>query len=540
MKRRSNNGDNWDQLREQIIGLGERSLRKSYYPELKQRLNELERYLTIFQNSNDAIVISDFRGKIFESNPAANKLFEIKAPDDITNYNAIVFWGDSRERDKFVEELKQNRAITSYETQLRCISGKSITVSISSSIIESNEGARMINIIHDVTERRKFESQLRQAQKMEALGTLAGGIAHDFNNILSAIIGYTELLKFSIDEDITNDGFLDGITKAAYRARDLVSQILTFSRQSEQEFKPVQLELIIKESLMLLKASLPANIEIVQDIADELYVFGDPSQLHQVIMNLCVNSSHAMQVNGGKLIITLKLADPDRDPIAKNEFKNAGESYIHLSIRDTGCGIPASILERIFDPFFTTKPKGKGTGLGLSVVHGIIKSHNGIINVESEEGKGTCFNIYLPILKQKYKNIIGDSTSIPKGSEHILLVDDEEALVEVGRRMLEFLGYKVTAFTSSLKALNKFSESADEFDLVITDMSMPKMGGEELARHIIEIDPKIPIILCTGYSSGVSDVSLMPTSIKAVVLKPLIMNKVAKTIRNALDSTILE
>lgn len=538
MKRRSNQNDNWDELRDQIIGLGERSLRKSYYPELKQRLNELERYLTIFQNSNDAIVISDLNGNIYQANPAANSLFRAKPDEEVTNYNAIVFWGDSSERDNFIKELTQKKAITGYETRLRRLDGKTIAVSLSSSILESNEGTRLINIIHDVTEKNRFESQLRQAQKMEALGTLAGGIAHDFNNILSAIIGYTELLKFSMEVDTTNSGFLEGITKAAYRARDLVSQILTFSRQSEQEFKPVQFDLIIKETLMLLKASLPVDIEIVENIQEELFVFGDPSQLHQVIMNLCVNASHAMQDKGGRLELTLDLDEPDRDNEQIN--KENKSAYIHFSVRDNGSGISPSIVERIFDPFFTTKEKGKGTGLGLSVVHGIIKSHNGTINVESVEGLGTCFHIYLPILKQKYKQIIGSDESIPKGNEHILFVDDEEPLVEIGKRMLDFLGYKVTPFTSSLKALEKFKEDPEQFDLVIADLSMPKMGGEELAKCILSIRPNIPIILCTGYSSGVSDISLMPASIKAIVLKPLIMNKVAKTVRSALDSNRFE
>jgi len=383
-------------------------------------------------------------------------------------------------------------------------------------------------------EREKLQNQLTQTQKMEAIGTLAGGIAHDFNNILSAIIGYTDLLQMKLFERSTEFNYAQQILNAGNRAKDLVKQILTFSRQSEHELIPVDVNTIIKETIKLLKSSLPTTIEIKQNIQSNCLVMGDPTQIHQILMNLCTNAGHTMREKGGLLAIDLEITEL-KEKLISDQIKLAAGVYVQLSVSDTGQGIPAEILDRIFDPFFTTKELGEGTGMGLSVVHGIVKSYNGAIYVYSEGGTGTTFKIFLPAIERRAEPKKRKAEDIPKGTEHILFIDDETILVEMGTSQLEALGYTVSSRTNSLEALELFKQKPDNFDLIITDMTMPKMTGDELAKEIKRVRPDIPIILCTGFSSKITSDSVKKLDIDALLMKPIIIRKMANSVRNVLD-----
>ncbi|OGQ88081.1 MAG: hypothetical protein A2512_07010 [Deltaproteobacteria bacterium RIFOXYD12_FULL_56_24] len=387
-------------------------------------------------------------------------------------------------------------------------------------------------------EREKLESQLRQAQKMEAIGTLAGGIAHDFNNILTPIIGYTEIARMGMSEEEKKLWGVEEVLKAASRARDLVRQILAFSRHREQEYISLSLQPIIRESIKLLRASLPATLEIRLDIDQNCGpVFADPTQIHQVIMNLSTNAAHAMEDAGGILEVDLQEVDvraeqfPD-EPLAPGR-------YACLTVRDTGKGMDRATLERIFEPYFTTKAQGKGTGLGLSVVHGIISAFHGRIDVTSEKGQGTIFKIHLPITPPaKTGNdpaaAENQTTDLPCGNERLLLVDDEESIVAMNVTMLERLGYRVTGMTNGGKALALFAENPRGFDLVITDQTMPGMTGGELVGRMQEIRPDIPVILCTGYSAQMTEERALAIGIRAYLMKPLNLHELALAIRRAI------
>ncbi len=382
----------------------------------------------------------------------------------------------------------------------------------------------------------KYERQLQQVLKIQAIGTLAGGIAHDFNNILFPIVGYTELTMDEVPDDSVAHNNLEEVLKAAHRAKDLVQQILTFSRQSGQERKPVEVHLIIKEALKLLRASIPASIEIINNIDDDCHpVMGDATQIHQVIMNLCTNAYQAMQDKGGTLEVNLSEVNVGYEETVKKIGMQPGK-HLQLLVRDEGCGMDAVVLNRIFEPYYTTKEQGKGTGLGLSVIHGIVKNHRGDISVTSSPGKGTTFKVYLPITEDAdIANELAPSNGAAKGNERILLIDDEEQIVSMEQQMLENLGYEVTARTDSTKALEEFSEQPHNFDLVITDMTMPQMTGDELAQKLLDIKPDIPVILCTGFNEDITEEKALAMGIQKFVMKPVIKNDLATTIRTVLD-----
>lgn len=403
---------------------------------------------------------------------------------------------------------------------------------------------KLFGTVQDITdrkqsevERQRLEMQLRLSQKMEALGTLAGGIAHDFNNILSTIIGYSEIMEmYDIPPDSPLRADVAEIMIAAHRAKDLVKQILTFSRRAEQELAPVELVSIIKETVRFLRASLPSTIQIELFIkTSKSMVLADPTQVHQVLMNLCTNAWHAMENKGG--VLEIKLSDRDfRKNETALEYGLKRGKYIRLSISDTGCGIDQKALERIFDPYFTTKKQGEGTGLGLAVVHGIVKSHGGVIRVNSTPGSGTNFEIYLPKYNKVYeipKRIKNEK--IPNGNERILFVDDETSIARFAKMSLENRGYTVTTSSGSEDALDVFKRNYKDFDLVITDQTMPHMTGLELARKCKAIRPDIPIILCTGYGKTLSSNTLKQIGIRRLLKKPVGSKDFAKIVRAVLD-----
>ena len=393
---------------------------------------------------------------------------------------------------------------------------------------------RLMERIKTDREHQQLAKRFRQSQKMEAIGTLAGGIAHDFNNILSAILGYSELaqLKLADDSDIQKD--LHQVIVAGNRAKDLVAQILTFSRQTEQTLQPVQIKIFIKETLKLLRASLPTTIDIKQQINSDAYVFADATQVHQVILNLCTNAGYAMRENGGVLEVGLESLELDVDFVKRHPGLHPGY-HVKLTVSDDGCGIAPETMDRIFDPFFTTKEKEDGTGMGLSVVHGIVKSHGGIINAYSVPGKGSAFHVFLPAIERRVAIETRPVIALPTGTERILLVDDEEPLCQLGKALLETQGYQVTAARTSSDALSFFQQNPHQFDLIITDLTMPKLTGDRLAMEMLKIRADIPIILCTGFSATVDEDHARAIGIRAFVHKPILRHQICLIVRQVLD-----
>lgn len=386
-------------------------------------------------------------------------------------------------------------------------------------------------------ENKRLQAQLLQAQKMETIGTMAGGIAHDFNNILGGIIGYTEIARNACPPDSPVLQSLDKVLEAGNRAAALVKQILSFSRQTGIKRVPLKIGFIVREALKFLRPTLPSTIAIKQHIdTDADTILGDPTQIHQILINLCANAFHAMEHTGGTLEITLKECSLSRQDLSLQPDVQPG-SFVALSISDSGQGIETAILDKIFEPYFTTKGVGKGTGMGLSIVHGIVKSYGGFITCESELGKGTAFHVFLPASEQKQGVAANSGTQpIVGGNESILLVDDEKMLTEMGKTMLEQLGYTVTVQTSSMDALAIFQAHPDRFDVVITDQTMPDITGSELAQRMLEIRPALPIILYTGYSSIITEEQVMAIGIKGYALKPFSQNDLAALLRKVLDA----
>lgn len=400
-----------------------------------------------------------------------------------------------------------------------------------------------VTISRDITaqvaareEHQKLSRRLKQAQKLEAIGTLAGGIAHDFNNILSSVIGFTELAEEDAPEGSMLEDNLNEVLQAGLRAKELVSQILTFARQSDEKIKPVRVSLIAKETSKLLKATLPTTIQIQNDLRSEALVMCDPTQIHQVFMNLCTNASHAMEKNGGYLTITLNDTEIS-GAIADKHHLSPGH-YLELRISDTGTGIAAEHLDKIFEPYFTTKPQGEGTGLGLAVVHGIVTGCDGAIDVDSHIGKGTTFTLYFPKARQTKPVVDSKPKNLPRGNEKILVVDDEAGITKVNSQVLQRHGYSVATCTNSLAALELFRSDPHHFDLLLTDMTMPGISGDGLSREIRNLQPDIPIIICTGYAKKLSHQRAKEIGINALIMKPLSKNTLLYTVRKVLDQRL--
>jgi signal transduction histidine kinase/FixJ family two-component response regulator len=386
----------------------------------------------------------------------------------------------------------------------------------------------------DLTERRKLEAQFRQAQKMESIGLLAGGIAHDFNNILSAVQGNLYLARLEVADQPAVLEYLDNIAQAAKRAGDLVNQILTFSRQNKQEREPLKLNHVVLEALKLLRASVPATIRMQTDLTQTPAVLANATAIHQVIMNLGTNAWHAMRDQPGTLQVEMGVIEADVDFAGAHPGLHPGR-YVRLLVSDTGHGMDAATVERIFDPFFTTKPMGEGTGLGLAVVLGIMQSHDGAITVYSEPGHGTSFHLYFPVFETEGAAVESSAQAIPRGAgEHILFVDDEAALANVGKKMLERMGYMVTAKTNALEAIAAVREHPEAFQLVVTDLTMPGVDGIKLGTQLLQVQPRLGIILSTGYSGVITADAVRELGFRGLLVKPTTARTLGEAVHRAL------
>lgn len=511
----------------------------------EQALRESEeKYRSLMETVADPVIVYDQSGKVVYVNQAFSKVFGWTSQKVLGKRLDFVPSEEAPPTMAKLSEVMRGGSCHGFETRRFTKGGTLVDVCISAASHQDAEG-KVIGIVvslQDITQRKlaeeeanKLEAQLRQAQKMEAIGTLAGGIAHDFNNILGAIIGFTDASLLSMPPDSPLRGNLQKVLEAGMRAKDLVKQILTFSRQTEQEIKPIKVGHIVEEVVNLLRATIPSDIEIGSQIKADCVVMGDPTQMHQVLMNICTNSVQAMQNDGG--LMEIKLDTIEIDPkSAKLVSELTPGTYQRISISDTGHGMAKDVIDRIFEPFFTTKEQGKGTGLGLSVAHGIIKKHGGKTSAYSEPGKGSTFSIYLPVLEAGSDDVRQTEAplEIPRGSEHILFVDDDELLVEVGSQVLAALGYQVTCFTSALKALEAFKQNPQDFDVVLTDMNMPKMSGLDLANELTGIRPDIPIVLCTGFSERISASQSESLGIKKTIMKPMVARDIALAVREVL------
>lgn len=447
------------------------------------------------------------------------------------------------ERPEILKQIGDNGFVEGLEVEFKGKTGESVWVKSNTRVATDKDGVVFHEgTLEDITElkkaekeRKKLAIQLTQAQKMEAIGTLAGGIAHDFNNILSPIIAYSEMAMMDLSPDSSIRQDIYQIYESGKRARDLVKQILTFARKSEKKRIPLKASNIVKEAIKFIRSTIPSTINIEYNCNAKLdTILADPTQMNQIVMNLCTNAAHAMREKGGALEITLNDEHVVVDDISRFADLTPG-NYLRLTVRDTGPGISPDVINNIFEPYFTTKGLGEGTGMGLAVVHGIVQNYGGNIAVESEVGKGTMFHVLLPVVEVDIPMDTETKIKLPRGNEHILFVDDEKEIVRMIRLMLEKLGYKVTALTSSVEALEAFKDTPEKYDLVITDMTMPNITGKELAKEVMTIRQGIPIILCTGYSDQIDEKIAEEMGIAAFVMKPLVMHDLATIISEVMN-----
>ena len=507
-------------------------------------LESEKRYRSLFENNHVVMLLIDPEtGDIVDANQAAVNFYgwpkEVLKAKKIEEINSLSPREIKKEMQRAVKESRNY-----FLFKHRRADNSLCDVEVYSAPIAVGGRSLLYSVVYDITQRisyqkekEKLRAQLIQAQKMEAVGQLAGGIAHDFNNILSSIIGFTELTLDEVEKGSSIENHLQEVYAAGKRAKDLVKQILAFARQTEETLRPVQVKPIIKEVLKFIRSSIPTTIEIRQRIESNANILGNPTQVHQILMNLLTNAAHAMENKGGILEVHLQdISFHNNEKRDIPDFKQG--NYIEIKVSDTGTGIPSEIIDSIFDPYFTTKAPGEGTGMGLATVHGIVESYNGKITVHSAPGKGTCFTIYLPVTSERNTLHSHEPGKLPKGDEKILFIDDEVPIAKMGRQMLKRLGYSVTTHTSSIEALELFRATPDDFDLVITDMTMPNMTGDELAIELMKIRPDIPVIICTGYSKKISNESAAHMGIKAIAYKPMVKKDLAIIIRKVLDGKI--
>jgi PAS domain S-box-containing protein len=511
--------------------------------ERKQAEAERERLMSAIEQASETIVITETDGTIQYVNPAFEKTTGHTCREAVGE-NPRILKSGFHDRGFYQDLWNTITAGKTWKGRMvnRRKDGSIYTeeASISPVLNESGTIVNYVGVKRDITKEIDLEKRVAHSQRIEAIGALAGGIAHDFNNLLFPIIGMSEMLLEDIPPETFHHEHVEVIYNAARRAGDLVKQILSFSRQSKYQKTPVQIQQILKEALKLSRATIPSDIEIHPDIQNDCgLVMADPTQIHQIAINLITNAYHAVEAAGGAISVSLKEIEPSTDELSG--ISTEPGKYALLTVSDTGQGIDPSVMNRIFEPYFTTKAQGKGSGLGLSVVYGIIKEHGGDIRVYSDVGKGATFHVYLPLLKDAAKTEDTDTLVIHEtGSERILIVDDEESIVRLEQMMLARLGYHVTARTSSVEALAAFKATPGEFDLVMTDMNMPKMTGVQLTLELISIRPDIPVILCTGFSEKISEEKAKAMHIRGFLMKPVVKTEMSKMVRKVLDGAIAD
>jgi len=516
------------------------------------RTEECYRYLV--QNSPDIIYMLDGQGNFKFISNTAERVLGFQIEQLIGEHYTTLIYDDDLEKAKwsFNERRTGDRAASQMELRLKVCDENGqfkeskvghLTIELKSNGIYDEpikkEDKKFIGthgVIRDINDRKQLESQLKQAHKMEAIGTLTGGIAHEFNNILGIILGNTELALDEVPEWDSAHSNLEEIKTAGLRAKNVVRQLLSFICKTDIKRQPISIITVIKDALKFLRSSITANIDIrqnIQDTADK--VLADPTQINQIMINLCTNASHAMEETGGMLDIGIQNVLLDEDSVALIDPELTRGNYVKVTVSDTGHGIAPEIIERIFDPYFTTKDVGIGSGLGLSVVHGIVKIHRGAITVDSELGKGTTFSVFFPVTEEEVVTESKTIKELPTGNENILFVDDEESIVLIVRQILERLGYQVEVKMNPVEALELFRSHPDQFDLVITDMAMPQMTGDKLVKEILNIRSEMPIILCTGFSEKVTEENAKALGIKAFAMKPMTLRDLAVMVRKVLD-----
>ena len=504
----------------------------------QQAIEESEKkYRNIFENIQDVYYEASMDGTILEISPSIEKVLGYKRKE-LIGKSLYDIYTNPEERDELLEAILESGKIANFEVHLTDKDGSQYSVELNSTLQRDQKGntVKIIGSMRDISERKRLEAMLRQSQKMEAIGSLAGGIAHEFNNILGTIIGNTELAINDVPESNPARECLEEIQLASLRAKEIVRQLLGFARKSVFQLMPVQISSIVSETLNLIRASIPTTIEIRRNISCKSdTVMADSSQINLVLLNLCANAKNAMQEEGGVLEVNLENTTLDETSAARYEGLGPG-NYLKLTVKDSGHGIDPKIIDRIFEPYFTTTSLAEGTGMGLAVVHGIVKNHNGAITVASEPGKGTVFEVLFPLTEAKMAQEAGEPEALPTGNEKILFVDDETSLVKMAKRMLEMQGYRVEAKSDPIEVLELVRSEPRRFDLVITDMTMPQMTGDKLAKEILNIRPGMPIILCSGYSENIDAEKARALGIRKYIEKPLNMSNFVASIRKVLDA----
>jgi PAS domain S-box-containing protein len=511
----TDDSEKWGEMRDRIIGLGDQSSRKSYYPELQKKIEQLEEarekiriseenLKAVINGIHDAIIIHDYNGTILDVNESFYSLYGIAAGSagkytikditspDINFDDAEKLWGNVREGHGELFEWKALRPST----------GQVFEVEVAVRPLQWYGKDVIIAEVRDISDRKRLEQMLRQSQKMDAIGQLAGGFAHDFNNLLGGIIGFAELITLSSGGNASVSQYANVIMNTATQAADMARRLLDFSRKNVAAKNPVMINVILRKTISLLERTIDRRITIrYENDGKDRFVFGDASQLQNAFLNVCINARDAM-INGGEIYLKVDDLVLNRSQV-HGAFQLERGDYVRIEISDTGCGMPAEILERIFEPFFTTKETGKGTGLGLTAVYGCVRDHGGAVSVETSEGKGTTFIFVFPVYREivEEQSSAGSDVSFVGHGERILVVDDEEIIRDMVKDMLSRLGYKVDTAVDGVDALERFT--AGTYDLVLLDAIMPRMNGAETFSALKKADPAVKVVFCSGYSEGV-------------------------------------